>query len=391
MKKKQILFIETYATVTIYKMARLLRKKGYETILLRLLKPNDSDINFYNNAYDKIIYFNLIKQENFQNLKKISSSLIKIYNLKPYVIFGRSNPNKMIFLFRLFFRKIPFIYYPYDIRFHYTLRRFAKKERGFSKIEMFSEKYNFEHSQGIIHKGAPEELDEIHERIGKTKLPKNILTFHSYCSDEFIIPLNKKKLSKKDGKIHLVYVGSGNPQRKEYEEYLEFSKPLINQEIHMHFYMASNTLINKKIVNEFLKDNKKTKNINYFHIHNQLDPKKIIKEISKYDFGLSLTDPLLTTGYSKYDLEPRYQLGNKFMSYLEAGIPFFSGKRFTFMNKLMKKYNLEIIYPELNKIKQFIKNLNYKELEKNIEKARKDFNMEKHFPELEEFIKKVAQ
>ena len=59
MKKKQIIFLESYATVMFYKIAKEFKKKGYETILIRILKPDLSEKLFYNNAYNKVIDINL--------------------------------------------------------------------------------------------------------------------------------------------------------------------------------------------------------------------------------------------------------------------------------------------------------------------------------------------
>ena len=57
--KKQIVFLEPFPTVMVYKIARLFRKKGYKTILIILLESKGASKEFHKGAFDKIIFFDL--------------------------------------------------------------------------------------------------------------------------------------------------------------------------------------------------------------------------------------------------------------------------------------------------------------------------------------------
>jgi len=409
MKKKKIVFIESYATVLLYKAAKEFKSKGYETILIRILKPDPKEGAFYDSAYDKIIDINLdfvkLSKKNLlklsfnllKNLKNFVNAFTKIFFLKPYIIFGRSNPNSPISFFRMLFKKYPFVYFPYDIRVQLVpTLELAKTKMGLTTIEIKSERFNFEHADGIIHKGAPEELDHLEGRYlgNNIKIPKDNLSFPAYCSDEFIVPINKDKLSKKDGQIHVVCLGSGGKRTKEmYEIYFEAAKPLIKQKIHFHTYVCSNTFSQGDEIDLFTKANKDTTNFDYFHIHESLDPKGIVKEISKYDFAVSLPYYI---NHPKYDIDPIFTMGNKISTYLEAGLPHFYAHNQKFIETSMKPYDLNLFWsfdgPHPAKdFKKMIKELNIKELEKRIEKARKDFNVKKQFYKLEKFIEKVIK
>lgn len=405
-KRKQIVFLEAYATPMMYKIARIFRKKSYEVILIRLLKPN-SNADFYNSAYDKIIDINLVFKKELKNLPLIISSLsfssfVKILSLKPYVIFSRATPSWPTALLRLIFRKTPLIYFPYDIRAHYApTPEIARKERGISRFEMRCEKFCFEKCDGIMHKGAPDELKPLDKIIKNLKLVKHQLCFHPYCSEEFIIPFNKNKLSKKDKKLHLVFLGTAGAGR-EFDNYVrlfEKSKKILEKNIHFHVYISPNTVSTKQINEdakieelrkEFMEKYKNDPALKYFHIHNPLNPKEIVKEISKYDFSFW---PVVE--YKEYDLEPRFAMANKISTDFEAGIPFIYTEAVTFIDKLMKSYGISLpfksedVYKEKDIVKK-IKKINYKELEKKIEKIRRDFLMEKQFPRLERFMKKVV-
>ena len=400
---KQIVFIVSYSAVMLYKMSKIFRKKGYETVLIRMFKPISSDMEFYKDGYDKIIDFNILyfkpSLKNFfltlslliKNLFSFLFALSQTLRLKPYVILGRANPNIMTAFFRIIFLKTPFIYFPYDIHAHWASNYEEAKIRGISFFEIKAERFCFEHSEGVMHKGAPEELNYINGRIlgDNIKLPKFIINFYPYCAEEFIVPINKNKLSKKDKEIHLVFVASAGKQSKENYVYrLKECKYFLEQKIHIHLYLSSNTVCDEEYEKKlFFEEYKNYPNIKYFHIESSLDPKSLNKEISKYDFGIS---PHFAKFY-KFDLDRRFFMGNKVATYLEAGISFFYRKDNLFVDRLMKKYKLNLNYPKsMKKFKETIKKLNYTEIEKNIIKARQDYLMEKHFPRLEEFIKKVV-
>jgi len=221
--KKEVVFIEGYQTVMLYKIAKELRKNNYKTILIRILEPDELGEGIYKQGYDEIIDLNLsyykVTKENFSKIilsmfRKSGSlfkSLFKIIKLKPYIVIGRAPLSTPIAIFRILFRKTPFVYFPYDIRSQALATQEEARKRHLPLFEIKADRFCFENSDGILHKGAPEELDYINGRMlgDNIKLPKHTLAFHPYCSDEFIMPLNKNKLSKKDKEIHLVCIGSG--------------------------------------------------------------------------------------------------------------------------------------------------------------------------------------
>lgn len=404
MEKKQIVFIEFYSSVMIYKIAKLLKEKGYETVLIRLLQQNSFDRDFYDLAFDKVINFEIkhfkleknLLQILFRQVKQLKSLFFafkSVKKLKPYVVFGRSLPNLPIAIFRIIFIKYPFIYFPYDIRSQLDSEFYREK---IDRLELKSERFLFEKSNGIMHKGAPEELNP--ENINGRLLGNNInisglqLVFHPYCSREFIIPLNKNKLSKKNGEMHFVYVGGVSKLKEEfYEEVLNAFEKIPENKIHLHFYFCYDTAKEldikkwKKFIEDFMKKCKHP-NKKYFHFHLPHNPFDIIKEISKYDFGIGFYD-----FYTKNGIEPNFSIGNKTSTYLEAGIPFIYPKDYLFLDKLMKKFGSGVSWPnEMNDLKRKFKKFDYKKFEKNILNAREDFLMEKHYKELEDFIEKVV-
>jgi len=403
--KKQIVFLEPFNEVMTYKIARIFKKKDYKTISIRLLENRGISDDLFKDAYDEILSLNLkffkLKLKNiplilFFLTKKaahIFKKLKKIKNLKPYVIIGRAQPNWSIALMRYFFKKYPLIYFPYDLGA--LSDKESVKIHGIKEFERKAEKYNFENSDGIIHMGGVDEIDYVRTVRKDIKMISNEFHFNPYCSKDFIVPLNKNKLSK-DGEIHIVNVSSsGSPKSGNPAGFiLSYAKALAEQKIHLHLYIKPNTSSFEEVKNAIMKQSRDIIKSKYFHLHKPVNPKELPNEISKYDFGLWLYTFQDLPQEKKHDsAEAKFVTGNKITSYLEAGIPLFYSSNFEYADKLLKKYGLSFplrSIKDVKKIKKIIKSLNYSQIEKKVIKAREALLMENQFPKLEKFIIKTA-
>ncbi|MBR9705292.1 glycosyltransferase family 4 protein [Candidatus Pacearchaeota archaeon] len=407
LKNMTFVFSESYSTVMVYKLSKILKEKGYNTVQVRILEQNKEDNEFYRNGFNNVIDFNIphfqisssskisklfgilkiIKR--FPSILKASFQILKLRNV---IYVGRSKVNLPVYLFRkTFFRNVSFIFFPYDLRNHKPL----SENLNVPKFELFSEKYCLEKCDGLIHKGAPEELDSKYmdnRSLGKKpKIQKLRLNIHPYCSKEFIVPINKNKLSKKDKEWHFCYVGGIKKSTNEfYDSLLDFDW-LLKHKVHIHFYFCSDTKKeadikkDKEVIKSFYNRNKNYSYLKYIHFHDALNPKELAQEISKYDIGI-IGDPV---GMTKDNFDPVLTTANKISSYFEAGIPFLYSKKYMFLHRLMKGYSIDLGYNDINKINDILKKINYKDLEKNVEKARGDFLFENHLKRIEDFFKNV--
>jgi len=393
--KTIVFYSATTPTIMLYKMARLFKKNNYPVVLLTMCEKNQINYKFYKNAFDKIICsdFQFTKSNlNFKYIFKKSFNLIKFLAymrfIKPKIIIGVSGSNWQLKLaHKYFFKKYPFIYFPYDILSHFFNTPEDISKRGPPKFELEAEKYCFENSDGIIHKGDPNELNFLKKTAYKRITPVNKqLSFLPYCSKEFNIPINKNKLSEKDNRLHIVYPGFFFADPKSFEEYLKIFNDFFKQKIHIHIYSTVNH-ISKEEESKYSKNLFKELLYNkYFHLHNPIEPKELIPEISKYDFGCWFA--------YRFDLsEIKFHTGNKIASFLEAGLPIIYNAECRFLDKLLRYYDIGVSFNKQNAInlKKRVKKLNYKKLEKNVIKAREDFDMDKNFPRLESFIEEVIR
>jgi hypothetical protein len=404
-KKKQIVFLEATPQVMVYKMAKLLGENGYSVNSVLVLETKKESEKFYEQAFDKVIPLNLgFSKMTLKNIPSISMSLLKkakalfraviqILRLKPCVVFARATPSWLCSFTKILFKKLKVVYFPYDIRSAKgSSKDFIQKTHKIPEFEFKSEKFGLEKSDGIVFTGGPEEITNLNEEVFGTnpKINSPLLNFHQYCSKEFIVPQNKNKISKKDKEIHTVYVGSIGSMGMRSDNYLlQYFNALVEQKIHVHIYASRSTVSESKFIDPSYKEGAKLLNSKYFHLHDPLSPHGIIKEISKYDFGLLLPSEPIPKDKPEMG---GYSTSNKIASYLEAGIPLIYYDKYISIHDILKKYELDVRLGDIEDVvnlKKRLKKLNYKELERKVVEARKDFLMEKQFPRLEKFMKKV--
>jgi hypothetical protein len=383
--KKQILFYSaTTPTVMLYKIGFLLKKNNYETILFTSCQEDMFDKKFYYQAFDKIICSNFTKKKfSLKNFVKFFA-LLKIQ--KPDAVIGIAGSHSQLKIIRkYFFRNTKFIYLPYDVLSHYfSSREQALKSSmnpGLKQIE--AEKYLFENSDGVIHKGGEDELDIIDGRLSKIKIECKTLSFHPYCSKDFIH--EGKKLSKKDGNIHIVYAGfiASAPEHK--HVFMNYFRAILKQKMHLHVYVHASHLPpeKRKEYNESLFDADVLNN-EFFHLSNEtFTPKGIVEEISKYDYALWMAYET-----DENNIEAKYSIGNKISTYLEAGLPIIYNKNSICLNKILEPYNLKIDFDKetMHDIGRRLRGFNYKELALQVKKLRQDFDMDKNFTRINNFI-----
>ncbi|MBS3089841.1 hypothetical protein J4461_03095 [Candidatus Pacearchaeota archaeon] len=393
-----IAFLESAPVAYTYKLAKCLKNRGYKTILFSFLKSK-SDI--YDSAYDKIINLNIdsfsVSASNGKSIiKKTPRIISKFYQLlshNPDIIIGVASPKPLWLpalccrITHLLSSRTPFIFFPYDVNaLRYKEKRFFKKA-GIPDLELNSERYLFTHSDGVFFKGdeykAVKNLFPIKVPVGR---------MFPYIMDEYIQPFSSYKLSKKDNELHIVYIGfmvlslEGNNSLGFISGYDVINKFAKNK-IHLHIYSGQ--------YEKWASDNEfdKVENKKYIHIHKPINHHDIIKEISKYDFGLCMSQ----FDYSIINKEfAALGPGNKTANYFEAGIPCLFGpclfsRDHECTRAELRKYDLDLAFSdkEFSKLKKKLKSYNYSKLLDKVAIARREFTMENNMPSFELFLQDV--
>lgn len=379
MRGNEITFIRHNLNPFEIKLAQKLKKIGYEINLVSFFKIKDE----YNDLFDKQIYLIKKQEKNKSKITKVLRlpkfilSLRKIK--KGSIIIGISEPNWFVTLNFILLknRSKSRIYFPYDITY------FRKKDYKNTKwYEKISEKYNYHHCDGIIHKGPEEELNWLPEKFKATEIPS--IQFLPYCNDDLMINIDEKnlekKLSKKEGGIHLVYVGRAVHNSPYRFSDIEIFKKIVDQKLYLHLYAINHDIIAEDPEYKELMKNK------YFRLHEPIYGAELQKELSKYDWGSNI----FHTNFEKMKKEwAATAYGNKISTYLEAGIPSIANEEMKFSADIIKQNKFGITIKNINELSKKLKNVDYKKIIKEIKKNRDKFTLTNNLDRLIEFIEKI--
>ena len=390
---KKILFLEADPVDMLAKIAIKLREDNYETHLVTLTSRAALKTEFYKSAYKSINSFDAkFFKINFRNapnillyslinIKKILGVSLKINRIKPGLVVFKSPPNWLGVIAKKVFN-CPVIYFPYDIRSDAYNDLVEMKRSGVKNFEIKAEKYCFEKMDGIMHKGSPIEIVDLNKNIlGNVKVSCPVFQMLPYTMRELMVPINKNKISKKDKEIHLVYAGCV-PERKTLAPNI---KEILRQKMHIHLYLKQANITREALLKTLWQEHETFKDNPYYHLHDELPQEQLTKELSKYDYGTWLgyydsTAKTITRG-----------MGNKFSTYIEAGIPLIQFDNHEYIGELTTRYGTGIIinFEKLKKLKSILEKTNYAQLIKNILSAREKLELNNNMEQIKEFFRKV--
>lgn len=281
----------------------------------------------------------------------------------------------IVFLARLFRLNIEITLFRYDIEhFRPSQKGFKENFRFFVALKL--EKFCFLNSDKIIHKGLENELEFL-SFYKKIKHKPHYL-FRNFLDYDLIQKYNPNKLSKKDGEIHLVFVGGPVLNDMPHtESFLDFYPKITKQKIHLHLYF----LVPENIEEKFKEIGKRDP---FFHYETVLEHHKLIKEISKYDYGYVLhgTNKKL---FGNASIWLKTIFGNKYYDYISAFLPIICSDNLEATVRFIKKNKIgfSIHYDNISNLrKEILKNKkNYIGFVKNIKKFIKDKKNYDHFIE----------
>lgn len=386
-KNKKIAVIEVSPTDTLTKLAFIFRKEGYKTALISF--THGIGDNFTSAGYNEIINFDAkflktgwesIPSAMKLGIKKmpiILKNLWEIKKLRPSAVIVRTTPNWLYFLAKKFFRDVPVIYFPFDIRSFAFRNRKEAHSLGIPNFEIDAEAWAFNNADGIIHKGTNDELYHLDPKVlGKIKIKCPEILVLPYALNEIMAPLKgRRKFSEKD--INIVYVGHVPAD----ERWLKNIVKITEQGIYVHFYTKTNALTvseDNKRIREGCSSVMKNKFVKFHEPVSQAD---LPKEISKYDYGFY--------GFNEPDSRHyNFTTGNKIASYLEAGLPIIAAPQYLAVADMIKKHGIGFLIGlnELDKLRKIIIKNKPNKFKKNIAKARKSLEFGAHMPRIKEFL-----
>lgn len=408
---RTIVFARHMPTFRIYKFAKALKKQGgYKTKLLGVKIDKEMFQNIFDEIYSPSSFLNTtIEKRNI--FGRILSKAVRFGKKIPIVnkvqkkVLERTDQlrikeftdlvkkvEKEADLFHVVTEpndipeavmknaKKPVIYDVYD----FTGLRFGIEE--LDKSEKEREKFCLEKADGISFK-FPEWILNYYRKLGY-KINCPILTFIDYCLPEFF-SYQEKDL--KRGDIHLVYTGvvaptSANPVYNANNQHIETIQKIIAQRIYFHLYLPPWYAEIQTAYADYYELSKKNK---YFIIHGSKNQPDLQKEISKYHFGCTLND-FSKTKHTKLFGETSF--GNKFSTYLEAGLPILVSDRLKLNAEYVEKYGvgIKVDINNLGELSKKIKEIDYQKLKENVKRERESsLNIYNNINKLTNFYDKI--
>ncbi len=399
-------FFELKPHIRLRKQVEGLRKLGSHRITLVTMGCNW--LSEYDGLFDKVIDFtphvrhtlparalrrvaNVTSSERYslptRVLRKATNPLLDldkrflarvIHNLDCDIIhaYGRSNVLTQVVIENA---RVPVIYDVYD---------FAGVRWGVETLpiqERQAERFCLENVNGFVLK-FPEEVLDYYRDLGY-KVESPMLHYGDYCSEELMVPVDIRR--SKPEEWHIVYAGNVAPASLPQEKYgyVQFhgmARMLAEQRIHFHVYATPYNSYRSRLFSCY---RDLEKQVPYFHFHKPVSYRRLSHEICKYHWGAWIHPPVA------YDLSKQawYGVGNKIISYAEAGLPVVVNRELLFGSKVVQENQIGCVfaYDEIDRLGEILAGIDWIGAQINLEGFRIRYSIANQVERLMEFYQQV--
>ena len=197
------------------------------------------------------------------------------------------------------------------------------------------------------------------------------LIFYNYVSESDLSKIYLPKLSINDGEIHIVYEGGigGSTHRDFTDTFIQ----LTNKKIHIHVYPTSYCREHEQFFSKFPR----------IHYYQPVSPKKIIEEMTQYDFGII---PFNIKNGNKRFLDST--IANKLFEYLAAGLPVITSPLKSYIDFFLK-YPVGIVFECADDMLKNITQL--REITRKTDFSKLIYTYESEIEKLEEFYRTILK
>jgi len=370
---KNILFLEPQPCIRALKYASGLRWMLGEKIkiVFGYVHSTLNDLYGYGNEL-----FNKFEKLNLSNLKNDIRRLVKEHNI--HIIHSHNAPDYLtVAAIEAVKGDIPIVHDTHDPLSMRKTKYYSNDSETKLQIYRVHEKIANEECDGRIY--VAEGIREYFHSIYRLD-PNNELVFHNYALLSATPKRLKEKLSRRDGQVHVVYIGTLTSRVPgSHYDLRKIFKGIAEHGIHVHLY-PSRLSLNDKAYKDM------ASNSRYIHYHGNLDHKTLLYEITKYDFGWA--------GFNineKNEKHMEIALPNKFFEYVACGLPVLTFQQHKSIRNLVEKYNIGIVLNSLDDIPKIVKNRGkIKTLQDNLMKLRYNFTVEKNIHRLVNFYQNIC-
>ncbi len=286
---KNILFVQDSSPcIRTIKLAAALQSKGLNIYLAHRDKTPDEVYGLGNSAFRSLTRLPKYKFKDIRIIRR----LIDERNID--LVHFSNEPDELGARLIKANLKIPVIYDQHDF-LSFKKKLSAKKRK--------QEQICNEEADGTVY------ITESYKKeVGKYyALIKNSICFANYFSADNVLKADEflPKLSAKDGKKHLVYLGRITEYNNDHRNIVGVLRRIADEKIMIHIYPSKNK--------KYMQYNR----IPNVVVHENLPYRRLIQQISQYDFGLTVFNDEVASKLPHI----RYAMGNKSYDYLCAGLP----------------------------------------------------------------------
>ncbi len=358
----RVMFLQPQPCIRVLKIARALREAPGEkiSIVLGFIEKTLTDLYGYGDEY----FDEVIRLEQ-GDLEKSVSALVDCFD--PHLIHSHNAPDFLTVLALKNFEDLPIIH---DVHDSLTMRSTgyyegddAAKIQGYAGFEEFACK----ESDGRIYVNEMIR-DYLHGRYSLDPDPELVLS--NYVSEALIPAKLGEQLSSRDGEIHIAYAGTITSKIDgSHYDLRGIFREIARHGFHIHIYASREDDGYRLLANES----------RFIHYHGNLDQRKLLQELTKYDFGWAG----FNDARNKVHLD--VVLPNKAYEYIACGLPII-----TFPHKALSEFVQE------QRVGLVIEDFDIRErletshaLHENVNRKRYDFTMENNIDTLFDFYRKI--
>ena len=250
-------------------------------------------------------------------------------------------------------------------------------ERKISEVYPEQEKIANERSNGRIYVSEGVR-NHIQRRYSVD--PERDLVFYSYVSESMMPRLFKEKLSRRDGGVHVVYIGcvtSLKASEGSSYDLREIFREIAGHNMHIHIYPTVDFITGGNDAYRKLAENS-----SFIHYHNHLNYRKLLQEITKYDFGWA------GFNVAKHKEHTDIALPNKLFEYLACGLPVLSFPHKA-QKRFIEKHGVGLVFKDIDELEERLRGEDLPSIRRNVLNCHYKFAIENKIPNLVSFYERL--
>jgi len=207
--------------------------------------------------------------------------------------------------------------------------------------------------------------------------PSGDIVFYSYVCESLVPDHLRRKLSEKDGQTHIVYIGTVTSIIEDsHYDLREIFREIADYKTHVHLYVTI-WGAKDKAYQRLAEEN------DFIHYHGHLNQKRLLHEITQYDFGWA--------GFNVNSKNKRHldvALPNKIFEYIACGLPVLAFPHKN-IKKFLHRYNVGLVSDNVDEMIPQLQNGNTENIRRNVLNSRQKFSIEKNISKVISFYKNI--